>query len=381
MKILKRILLVIVSVVLLAVLGLWATGHAFILSAVTKTYLKGHSTANIDDHNYFPTKTVSAQTTQAWPLASNYGKNNISAELESYLLGNNSVAYLVAHNGELITENYFDNYSETSLTNSFSMAKTVVTLLVGIAIDEGYIESLEQNITDFLPEFKSDELGSKATIGSLSSMSSGYNWDENYYNPFSPTVQLYYGNDVQRFLSSRNFNREVDTYFYYSSASTQLLTIALSRALQAKNPTLSVSDYLREKIWKPLGMDADALWHTDAKGMELGYCCINTNARNFAKLGQLMLQKGSWNEQQVVSESFIEKMHTSKFQEDYGYSTWLGNYKGSPYYFFLGHLGQYIIVVPQYDLVVVRLGKTKGDIEREDIVNKYIEEALLIING
>lgn len=380
MKILKTIALLFITIIALVVVGLWATGNEFILSGVSKTYLKGHKTANIDDHNYFNTRNIIAGEKQDWKLDANYKKDNLTSNAKELLLSKQSVAYLVVHKGELVAENYFDGYNENSQTNSFSMAKTVVTLLVGKAIEEGYIESLDQKITDFLPEFANDERGSKATIGSLSTMSSGYNWDENYYNPFSPTVQLYYGKDVQNFLLARNFSHDFDTYFYYSSASTQILTIALSRALQAKNPNLTVSDYLSQKIWKPLGMDADALWHTDKQGMELGYCCINTNARNFAKLGQLMLQKGKWNDEQVIAEDFIELMHTPKFEEDYGYSTWLGNYNGIPYYFFLGHLGQYIIIVPEYELVVVRLGKSKGEKELEDTVSEYLDIALEIIS-
>lgn len=380
MKLLKRIALSFVVIILLIVGGLLATGNGFLLSAISKTYLRGYSTANIDDHNYFNTRVIKAGATQDWPLASDYGANNLSPDFEAYLLKNHAVAFMVVHNGDLVTENYFDKYSETSQTNSFSMAKTVVTLLLGIAIEEGYIESLDQKLTDFLPEFKNDPRGAEATIGSLSSMSSGFNWDESYYNPFSPTVQLYYGSNVEDFLLKRNFSRDPDTYFYYSSASTQLLTIALSRALKAKNPDLTVSQYLSEKIWQPLGMDADALWHLDGKGMELGYCCISTNARNFARLGQLMLQKGSWNNEQIISEEFVALMTTPKFEDNYGYSTWLGTYNGSPFFYFLGHLGQNIIVVPEHNMVVVRLGKQHGEGEISDIVIRYIDEALKIVS-
>lgn len=376
MKILKKIVLIFVGLILLLIAALWISGNGFILTGISRTYLKGHPTANIDDHSYFNTRTITAGQAQAWPLAANYAKDNVDAEFKEYLVKDNAAAFLVAHKGALVSENYFDEYSENSQTNSFSMAKTVITLLVGIAIEEGYIESLDQKIVDFFPEFQEDPKGVNATVGSLSSMSSGYNWDESYYNPFSPTVELYYGPDVESFLLERNFSHEVDSYFYYSSASTQLLTILLSRALQAKNPDATVSDYLSEKLWIPLGMDADALWHLDGEGMELGYCCLNTNARNFAKLGQLMLQKGTWNDQQILPATFIEKMHTPKFVENYGYATWLGKYGEVPYYFFLGHLGQYIIVVPAFDLVIVRLGENHREGEDPNIINRFIEEAL-----
>ncbi|MCB9256790.1 MAG: serine hydrolase [Chitinophagales bacterium] len=375
----KKILLFLLILLLLPFAWLYLTGNDFILTGIARTYLKGNPTANIDDHQYFKTRIIEAGAETPWPLSAEYGKVHLSDEFSSYLEKNDAVAYLVAHHGELVCESYFDGYNDRSKTNSFSMAKTVVTLLLGIAIQDGYIESIDQKLVDFLPEFQDDPLGSEATIGSLSSMSSGYNWDESYYNPFSPTVQLYYGDDVVDFLVNRDFSHEVDNYFYYSSASTQLLAILISRALQAKNPEMTLSAYLSNKIWKPLGMNADALWHLDDSGMELGYCCLNTNAQNFAKLGQLMLQNGKWMEQEIVDSSFIYLMHTPKFVDNYGYATWLGSYEGEPYYYFRGHLGQFIIVVPQHDLIVVRLGKTTGGGVVEDNLSIYIKEALSLV--
>jgi len=175
------------------------------------------------------------------------------------------------------------------------MAKTVTTLLIGIAIEEGYIRDLDQEIVDFLPEFKDDPIGKTATIRQLSLMNSGYEWDENYYTPFSPTVELYYGSDVENFVLNGSFSAEPGSFWEYSSASTQLLGIFLLRALQKPAAAMTLSEYLSEKIWKPMGMNDDALWHTDNQGMELTYCCLNTNARNYAKLGLLMLNKGRWN--------------------------------------------------------------------------------------
>ena len=125
-------------------------------------------------------------------------------------------------------------------------------------------------------------------------------------------------------------------------------------------------------------MNDDALWHTDNEGMELVFCCLNTNARNFAKLGQLMLNNGNWQGRQLVPSQFIQTMITPVGKPFYGYSTWLGLDKNPAYYHFSGHLGQYIIVVPEHQMVVVRLGERTDPDEdfREDTSPEYVRQAM-----
>ena len=104
-------------------------------------------------------------------------------------------------------------------------------------------------------------------------------------------------------------------------------------------------------------MNDDALWHLDNNGMELVFCCLNTNARNYARLGQLMLNRGRWNDQQLVPADFVKKMTQPGLVEHYGLSTWLGMHKDPAYFWFSGHLGQHIVVIPEHDMIVVRLGE------------------------
>jgi len=237
------------------------------------------------------------------------------------------------------------------------MAKTVTTMLLGIAIEEGHITSLDQAITDFLPEFNDDPLAKKATIGQLAKMNSGYEWDEHYYSVTSPTVELVYGNDVTDFLLKGHFSAEPGQYWEYSSASTQLMGIALLRALKKANAATSLSDYLSRKIWQPLEMNDDALWHVDEHKTELVFCCINTNARNFAKLGLLMINNGNWNGKQLIPQAFVKEMISPVANAEYGLSTWLSYDKSPEFYWFSGHLGQYIINIPEHNMVVIRLGE------------------------
>ncbi len=156
MKILRNTVIVIVAIMLLSSFGLWVTGNAFILTAISRTYLVGNSTANIDDYKQFKSNTIANNKVQEWLLDDNYATDKLPQDFRDELEKNDAVAFLVVKDGKLVTESYFNGYDEWSKTNSFSMAKTVVTLLTGIAIDEGYIESIRQPLIDFLPEFKDD---------------------------------------------------------------------------------------------------------------------------------------------------------------------------------------------------------------------------------
>jgi CubicO group peptidase (beta-lactamase class C family) len=378
-----KVIAIVASLLIVVVVTVKFTGNQHLLTAVVRTYLNGEVTANINDHSVFHTRVIKAGVAQPWPLHPEYSDQNLPTELTEYMAANHGAAFAVVHQGKLLAEHYLPGYGPDSKTNSFSMAKTVVTLLLGIAIEEGYIDGMDQPLTDFLPEFSKDEFGRQASVGSLSSMTSGYDWDEHYYSPLSPTVKLVYGDDVEQFVLGRSFTKAPETHWYYSSASTQLLVVVITRALQAKNPEASLAEYLSQKLWLPLGMNADGLWHLDNSGMELGFCCINTSARNFAKLGQLMLQDGEWVGQQLVPSQFIEKMRNPVAKPFYGYSTWIYNDSSQSYYAFRGHLGQYIIVVPDHDLVVVRLGESRNQNQdlTTDILPFYIEQALQVVAG
>lgn len=374
----KKFILGLGALPLIASLALLLSGHGYIFTALARTYLAGHPTANIDDHAVFETRRVAAGEPQPWPLHPSYS-DALPEAFAAELVAGDAVAFLVVHEGRLLAEAYFQGYGPDSRTNSFSMAKTVLTLLVGRAIEDGLIDALDQPLTALLPEFSDDPLAQRATLGSLSTMTSGYEWDEHYYSPFSPTVELLYGGDVESFVLDGEFTREPESHFYYSSASTQLLGISLTRALRRADPDATLSEYLSRTLWRPLGMNDDAVWHTDGEGMELAYCCINTNARNFAKLGQLLLQDGRWGDRQLIDADFVELMRTPRAQPYYGYSTWL-RYDAEPaFYHYSGHLGQFIIVVPEHDLVVVRLGRSmEGWEDSRRKLEDYVAGALAI---
>jgi CubicO group peptidase (beta-lactamase class C family) len=361
-------------------------GHRYFWTALKYTYLQGHNTAHIDDAANFPQAAVPSGIPKPWPLDPRAAQTAISSDLLQFLTTERSAAFLVAQYGQLLHESYFEPYTASSRTNSFSMSKTVVTMLTGAAVADGFVPSFDTPLADYLPEYAGDPRGSVATLAQLSAMTSGHEWTEHYYLPLNPTTKLYFGGDVAGTVLAQGFERDPGTAFEYSSASTQVLALALQRALQTRQPDLTLSDYLSQRFWQPMGMEGDASWSLDRPraegGMEMGYCCIHSSARNFARLGQLLLQDGRWGEQQLLPAEFVQRMtRPNGFVDYYGHSLWMDPNYRAPFYFLQGHLGQYVIVVPSADLVVVRLGQVRHRTYAQhplipDEVYRYVEEGL-----
>ena len=359
-KILLISLLSLTIVILIFIAGLYITGNGYVIKAVQKTILKGYSTTNIDDHPDFDNNIIHAGTPQEWELHEKYNQIKLTDTLRKELEDFQTIGFAIVKDGKLLYEEYWDNYSDESLTNSFSMAKSITTMLLGKAIQQGYIRSLDQLIVDFIPEFCNDSLGQLATVGHLSSMRSGFDWKEEYYTPINMTTEAYFGNNIEKQLLKRGFNQQPGGKFKYSSADTQLLAIVLKRATEK-----GLAQYLSEEFWQPMGMEHDALWSISG-GIEKSFCCVHSNVRDFAKLGQLLLQKGNWNGEQLLDSAFVDLMITPNqdaFEPDepkkYGYSIWTDAEYNIPFYGMMGHLGQRIIVIPNENIVIVRLGKSK----------------------
>ncbi|NVN95402.1 MAG: serine hydrolase [Bacteroidetes bacterium] len=315
---------------------------------------------DIDDHDIFETRTIKTGNPLSWKLAKNYNNYTISDSLKKKIEGYKTVAFLVIQNDSIKFEEYWDGYSDSSLSNAFSATKSIVSLLIGCAIDDGKIKSIEQKVIDFFPEFNG-EYGKDLCIKDLLTMSSGLNWDESYGSPFSKTTQAYYGNDLRKLIFDLKVTEKPAEKFNYLSGNTQLLGFILQKATE-KN----LAEYASEKIWKPIGAQHDALWYLDKKdGMEKAYCCFTSNARDFARIGKLLLDSGSCNGNQVISSSYIAKLfqpdtllldENNKKVDYYSLHWWIVDYNGMKITYARGILGQYIFVIPEMNAIVVRLG-------------------------
>lgn len=348
------------------------------VKAIRYTLLKGQWTTGIYDYQFFSSRKIDAGHHQPWPIDNRFGKIFMSESRMDYMKHLKTVAFLVAQDGQLVYETYFKDHDAQSISNSFSMAKSVVTLLLGCAIEDGYIDSLDQKVSDFYPIYRSGN-GSELTVGDLARMSSGMDWQESYYLPINVTTEAYYGDDISKLITSRQIKGHPGESFEYLSGNTQLLAMVLNQALP-----ITLSEYLSIKLWQPMGMEQPGLWMIDeVTGIERAYCCINACGRDFLKLGQLLLQRGMWNGQQLIDRGYMDLLVKPYFEESpqYGYGLWIDEQYKYPFYMMRGHLGQYVIVIPTHNVVITRLGKRKSKVQivdrdmTEDIY-KYIDGAM-----
>ena len=320
----------------------------------------------IDDYPIFESRVIKAADTSPWAKSEFYNEMKTPAAVDNTAQELQTIAYLVVKDSAIVFEKYWDDYSESSLTNSFSMAKSIVSLLVGVAIDHGYIHSIEQPVSDFLPEYPQFKK-SGITIRDLLTMSAGFDWDASYSGVFSPNTKAYYGNNLEYLMSDIKVVDKPGERVYYQSGVTQILAMVLQKAIGQ-----NISDYASSMLWTPMQAEYDALWCLDHKdGMEKAYCCFNSNARDFARFGQLILNKGEWNGRQLVSSEYIEDATNpapglvSQYDDLpnylYGYQFWCLNYKGETIPYYRGMLGQYIFVLKDRNAVVVRLGHKRMD--------------------
>lgn len=326
-----------------------------------------HLFPNLDDYKIFYNNIVDVSNEpQHWDVASE--KKILPDEDAKYLSTHKTTAFLVIQNGKILYENYWENTDEKTPSNTFSVTKSIVSLLIGIALDEEKIQSLDEPIGKYIPEFANDERG-KITILDLLTMSSGLDWDEHYSSPFSITTKAYYGNNLREVVTSQKLIAEPGKVFKYLSGNTQLLAYIVEKATKK-----TISEYAQEKIWTKIGAEHKAIWSKDASdGDERAFCCFHTNAKDIARIGQLVLNKGNWNGTQIVPENYITKATSpadflvdekGKRLDYYGYQWWILNEAGYRTPYMRGHKGQYIYSIPEKNAVIVRLGKKK---DKEEI--------------
>lgn len=383
MRFLKKLLFWFVIFITSLIVLAYIFNYDYLLKAVRTIYFNGHTTAFLQDHKEFDNRIIPKSTVaQPWPISKKYNNVKATSELEKLHKETETVAFLIIKNDSVFHESYYDGYDKNSKSNSFSMAKSVVSACLGKAIMQGKIKSLDQPVSDFFPQFK-DGKSAKMTVGDLSTMASGLNWDESYYSPFSITTRAYFDENLDKVILGLKGVDEPGISFKYLSGNTQLLAMVIEKATGK-----SLADYMAENFWQPMGAENEALWQTDKEnGTVKAFCCIAGNARDFARFGKLYKQYGKWNEQQILDSAFVAKSIIPRFSDapEYGYGWWLSEYKDKKIFYMRGHLGQYVIVIPQDDLIIVRLGN-KGDIRSKgnphsNDFNSYIEETYKMLGN
>ncbi|WP_299685015.1 serine hydrolase [uncultured Dokdonia sp.] len=295
-------------------------------------------------------------------------------EFEKVLEKSKTTAFLVIKDDQILYEKYFNEYTKATDHPSFSVSKSFISALIGIAIQEGHITSLEDPIRKYLPEL--DASFDPVTLGDVINMQSGIKFSEGYFNPFGEVAKFYYGTNLKKYVKKLKVNETPGLVWKYKSGNTQLLSLALESATQRP-----LHEYFQEKIWQPLGMEYDASWSIDSKKHQTAkaFCCLNAKARDYAKFARLYLKEGTWNNTQIVPKEWISK--TTSFTDKrskYIYSHhWWRNITREDYvksqkdttklilkeakapytdYQARGILGQFMYINPEKDIVIIRLG-------------------------
>ena len=325
-----------------------------------------HWFPTIDDLGIFEHATVHApDSCWEWTVSDKYNSFRLSKEDSAYIDDMKTASFLIIRNDSILYETYRGGWNDTLTSNLFSATKSIVGLLVGIAIDEGKIGSVDDKVVKYIPEYNRGRQ-KDITIRNLLTMSAGMDWDEAYASLFSVTTHGYYGNDLYNLIMSLDIVDTPGVQYSYRSGETQLLSFVVEAATGE-----TISRYAEKRLWQPMMAGQNAFWLLDKKdGDEKSFCCFHTTARDAARFGRLMLNKGNWNGRQLVSKEYIEEAMTpASYLKDqwgkdplsyYGYQTWIMDYEGEKYPYFRGMLGQYIIAIPSENAIVVRLGHKRS---------------------
>ncbi|MDG1052005.1 MAG: serine hydrolase [Flavobacteriaceae bacterium] len=333
--------------------------------------------ADITDYKYFQnTEIAKSSAPQKWPIHKSYNKIPQTEKLKNLHEELGTVAFLIIKNDSIWHEKYFSGYNKDSHSNSFSMAKSIVSAAMGKAIEKGFFKSTNDKVGDYISGYNNG-FASELTIGDLSSMSSGMNWNESYTNIFGVTARSYITSELNELIKSREIVEPPGKSFKYYSSNTQLLSMTIEKATKR-----NISDLVKEWFIDPLGFENNIFWQIDGKknNSVKAYCCFNSNARDFARFGKLYKDFGKWNGTQILDSTFIAKSIKPRFEEssEYGYGFWLGEINKNRFFAMRGILGQYVIVVPEKNTIIVRLGERNNekDNNRPKDFDSYFIESL-----
>ncbi|PKR82269.1 serine hydrolase [Brumimicrobium salinarum] len=347
----KRFLLLVLTIFALLNLIIFLTGNTYLYKGIQATYLQGKTGPGIYDSLTFH---VREGTTSGKKHPWNEKNTLVSLSDSSIqrLKATKTTSFLIIQNGEIIHESYYGNHKRHTKSNSFSMAKSFIGLMIGIAIDRGEIKSFDEPIINYLPfRLPNDEA---VTIRHLLGMSSGLDWTESGSNPLSDNAAAYYTTDLRKIMENEAFIKEPGIHFNYASGNSQLLGVILKKAT-GKTPT----EYFEKHVWRKINPANNLFWSLDQEnGMEKTFCCVYATSRDYARIGQLILNQGSWGDTEVISNRNLTKLiqpFNPKYAH-YGLHFWRFNHPITPAVYARGILGQYIIAIPTLNVVMVRTG-------------------------
>ena len=303
-----------------------------------------------------------------------------------------SYSLIVIHDGVIQKEWYADGWNSSRPAQSQSMHKSLLPILVQAAIEDGFIESVDDPIGRYIEEWGNDTRG-ETTIENLLVMSSGLRSPPFSINPFSDDFLWLFGTEITPILLRTPRNRPPGEAWDYNNINSEILGLIIERATG-----ISYARFLSEKVWKPMGGMGAEVWLDSSDGKAHSNCCLITTPMDWARFGSMLLNRGAFNGSQIVNGQFIDRMISPALTSSwYGYQIWLNDREGSnpwlqltkgyqrtePFarddaYFASGFGGQRVYVVPSEQLVIVRMGPATGrspvqpDWDNAFLVNKAL---------
>jgi CubicO group peptidase (beta-lactamase class C family) len=304
----------------------------------------------------FPTRTVKHGGT-AFPLPNGSEKFDVAYRYQgsewrtaNFMQANSVAGLLVIKHGKIVLERYGLGETAKDRWTSFSVGKSVTSTLIGAAIKDGYIKSLDSQVIDYLPALKGTAYDG-VTVRHLLTMTSGAKWNEDYVDPKSDVNQFALGNPgpggenpIVAYMAQLPREAPPGTKWVYKTGESDLIGVLLARATH-KHP----ADYLSEKIWSTFGMESDAAWMLDRAGEELGGCCLSMTLKDYGRFGLFFMRGGKIGDTSILPDDWIPQA-TRQQQPGYGFQWWVhddGTYEA------VGIFGQAILLNPSEDLIIV----------------------------
>ena len=297
-------------------------------------------------------------------LPSNFIFEDKVVKVDEYLSRTDTSALLILKDGKISYENYWLTGGKNVQWISMSVAKSFISALIGIAIDQGHIKNLEDEVTDYVPQLKNSAYDN-VRIKDILQMSSGASWNEDYSDPNSDINRsskiFAIGGSLDEFSASLKKELKPGSYNRYNSTDTQVLGMLLREATRT-----SITKYMEEMLWHPMGAQDSGYWILDSKNMEMAYAGFNATARDYAKLGELYRLGGKINGKQIIPRDWVKASvkpdaphlmpgdnPLSDFPLGYGYQWWVPDLSGD--FSAIGVYNQFIYVSPKSNMVIVKL--------------------------
>ncbi len=316
----------------------------------------------------------------AYPLSlpEQFDLDDAQLSVDTFLAETGTNGLLILQNDEIKFEQYYQGHTPEGRHISWSMAKSFTSALLGVAVDEGHIDSIHQPVTDYVPQLKGSGYDG-VSIKDVMQMSSGVKFNEDYgdfYSDINRMGRIFAMNGaLDDFVASLTREREPGTVNHYVSMDTQVLGMVLVAATDR-----SITDYMEEKLWHKLGVEQNAYWLIDSKGMEMAFGGLNASLRDYARFGRLYLNLGNWNGEQLVPRQWIldswtmdaphllpkEKSSETGLGWGYGYQWWIPS-EGE--YLAVGVYNQFIYIKPDQNLVIVKNSANPDYTEPDNLSN------------